>query len=78
MVGTTVNSAGAPLGNCVVQLFKTSNDAIIVETTSDGGGNFTLYRDGGSYSPAEQFYLVCYLAGSPDVAGTSVNTLVFS
>ena len=61
-----------PLGNCVVHLFRTSDDVRIGSTTSDGSGNysFTVLID------ATTYYLVAYKAGSPDVAGTTVNTIV--
>ena len=39
-------------------------------TVSDGGGNYSL-----SVTPSNPQYCVAYLAGFPDVAGTTVNTL---
>jgi hypothetical protein len=69
--GVTKDSAGAVLGNCVVQLFKTDDDAFLGQTTSDANGAYVLYA-----SPTIQHYLVAYLAGSPDVSGTTVNTVV--
>lgn len=71
ITGVTRDSAGAALGNCVVQLFRTVDDAIIYEGASDGSGNFSIYAP-----VTGPFYLVAYKAGSPDVAGTTVNTLV--
>lgn len=72
LVGQTLDQYGNPLGNCVVQLFLTSNDQIIAQITSDTAG---YYRIPTPYSTSTAHYLVCYLAGPPDVAGTSVNTL---
>jgi len=70
LVGVTKDSAGVALGACVVQLFRTMNDAFIEEQVSDGSGNFLFYPpDSGPY------YIVAYKAGAPDVAGTTVNTL---
>ena len=72
VVGTTRNQYGSPLGNCVVQLFRTSDDLFIMEQTSDANGNFLLSS---WYTPATH-YIVAYKAGSPDAFGTTVNTLV--
>ncbi len=72
VAGVTRDSAGVALGNCVVKLFETGTDRELAEVTSDTttgvfsfsvGGNSTLY------------YLVAYKQGSPDVAGTTVNTV---
>jgi hypothetical protein len=74
--GVTRDSSGAVLGNCVVELYETASDIALFKTTSDastGAFTFTCAR----FSPATH-YLVAYLAGSPDTAGTSVNTLVGS
>lgn len=70
LTGTTRDSGGAPLGNCKVSLFNTA-DVEIAETVSDGAGAFAfaLGANSGTY------YLVAYLPGSPDVAGTTRNTL---
>lgn len=68
--GVTKDSGGSPLGSAVVQLFHTTDDAIIQEATSDVSGNY--YVD----SPyADNHYIVAYKAGSPDVAGSTINTL---
>jgi hypothetical protein len=70
LTGTTRDSTGATLGNCRVHLFN-SADVEIAETVSDGAGafSFTTAQNSGTY------YLVAYLPGSPDVAGTTKNTL---
>ena len=70
--GVTRTSAGATLGNCAVHLFESATDIEIAQTTSDGSGNFTFVIG----TNAGFFYIVAYKPGSPDVAGTSVNTLV--
>jgi hypothetical protein len=71
-VGITRDQYGAPVGSCVVQLFRTSDDLFIMEITSDASGNFLLQS---WYSP-DTHYIVAYKAGSPDIFGTTVNTLV--
>lgn len=69
--GITKDAAGAALGSCVVKCFITATDVLFSQTTSDGSGNYTLTTPIGV-----AVYLVSYKAGTPDVAGTSVNTLV--
>lgn len=69
--GQTKDSAGAALGSCVVGLYPTSTDAEIEQQTSNADGYFYFkaVRQGLAY------YVVAYKAGSPDVAGATVNTL---
>lgn len=73
LAGVTKDSTGAVLGNCVVDWFDTATDAKIGTTTSDANG---LYEFRSAGQPPNAYYLVAYKAGSPDVAGTTVNTLV--
>jgi hypothetical protein len=69
--GITKDSSGVALGSCLVSLFRTSDNALIAQTTSDVNGNYQiLIASSGAH------YIVAYKAGSPDVAGTTVNTLV--
>lgn len=71
--GTTKNSAGTAIGSCIVDLFCTTDDAKVDSTISDTTivGAFSF-----SVGLSLAYYAVAYLAGSPDVAGTTVNTLV--
>ncbi len=69
--GTSRDNTGAALGNCRVMIFGTGDKRFILETQSDGSGNWSV-----SMLVGGPFFLVEYLAGSPDRAGTSVNTLV--
>lgn len=71
ITGVTRDSTGVALGSCVVDMFQTGGDIFVTTTTSDGSGNFTLATPNNSGT----FYLVAYKPGSPDVAGTTVNTL---
>jgi hypothetical protein len=71
IIGTCRDSTGAALGSCVVQGFRTSDDTYAGQLTCDSGGYFEFCTP---YTQAH--YLVAYKAGSPDVAGTTVNTLV--
>lgn len=70
--GVTRDSTNAPLGGCQVMLFRTRDDILVDETVSDGSGNYRFTAP----SPVETYYVIAYEAGSPDVAGTTVNTLV--
>ena len=70
IVGVTKDTTGAALGSCVVQLFRTPSDTLAAETTSDATGSYSFDNPGSG-----PFYIVAYKAGSPDVAGTTVNTL---
>ena len=69
--GTTRNTDSEILGNCRVMIFRTSDNAFIIETTS--------MPDTGQWAvdilPPGPYFIVVYKAGSPDVCGTSVNTL---
>lgn len=73
IAGTTKDSTGAALGNCIVDWFDTATNVLIGTTTSDASGLFE-FRSAGQ--PPNAYYLVAYKAGSPDVTGASVNTLV--
>jgi len=68
--GVTRDASSNPLGNCTVHVFLSANDTEQFLTTSDGSGNYSA-----SVQPSASHYVVAYLGGSPDVAGTSVNTL---
>jgi hypothetical protein len=39
--------------------------------TSDGSGNYAFPN----VTPQDAYYVVAYLAGSPDVSGTTLNTI---
>ena len=72
LVGQTVNAAGAALGYALVYVYVTSTNAWVSVTTSDSMGYF---RAPTQYAGVNH-YMVSYQAGSPDVSGTTVNTLV--
>jgi hypothetical protein len=69
--GVTRDKNGTALGTCAVELYITGRDVSIAETVSDASGNFVFNMPG-----TGPFYLVAYRAGSPDVAGTTVNTII--
>jgi hypothetical protein len=68
--GVSRDATGATLANCQVLIFRTEDKSLVGETTSDASGNWSiLIMKGGP------FFFVEYKAGSPDVFGTSKNTL---
>ena len=71
LTGISRDSAGVALGGCTVLLFRTQDRTLVAETVSDGAGNYSF-----SVMKGGPFFLVEYKAGSPDVSGTSLNTLV--
>jgi hypothetical protein len=71
LAGVSRDSAGAALATCTVKIFRTVNDTKAFETTSDGSGNWSIPDVGVEPGP---FYYVEYKTGSPDRAGTSLNT----
>lgn len=71
LIGTTRDGTGAVLGNCVVEGFLTATDVSVGKVTSDTAGYYELPTP---YTGAH--YIVAYKTGSPDIAGTTVNTLI--
>ncbi len=69
--GVTRDSGGAILANCRVELMITGRDVSIAEVISGSDGSFAFDNPG-----TGPFYLVAYKVGSPDVAGTTINTIV--
>lgn len=70
--GITKDSSGSVLGSCVVELFYTSTDlplSKVISNATTGAYSFNCSPNAGNY------YAVAYKTGSPDVAGTTVNTL---
>jgi hypothetical protein len=72
--GTTRDSTSAPLPQCVVLAYLAASGQLVGQVTSDNGGYFELPTQ---FTP-DPHYLVSYKAGSPDVAGTTLNTLTAS
>lgn len=70
---STKTGTGTTLGSCQVGLFKTPSGNRIDTKTSDASTGAVEFR---SASPTGSHFMVAYLIGSPDKAGTTVNTLV--
>lgn len=69
--GITKDSTGAILPNCVVTLYRTADNTFATQITSDANGAYSFPA-----SSELTHYAVAYKVGAPDVAGTTVNTLV--
>lgn len=72
ITGVTRDASGTPLGSVNVTMYLTGTDAVVARTVSDGSGSFSFPATAGPY------YLVFYKLGTPDVFGSSVNTLAGS
>jgi hypothetical protein len=72
ITGVTRDKAGVAIGGCSVDLYRTTDDVRILQTTSDSNGNFLFSLPNDSY---QAYYMVAYLAGSPDISGVTINTI---
>lgn len=70
--GTTVDESDVAVAGAIVQAFVTSDDRYVGEVSSRLDGSYDL---GVETVAGVQHYLVAYKPGSPDTAGTTVNTL---
>lgn len=70
--GYTKDSGAVALSDVTVQAFRTSDDAYLGQDVSRLDGSYTCPTDVAAGTPC---YLVAYKAGSPDIAGTTVNTI---
>lgn len=71
--GQCVDASDVALAGVNVQAFRTSDDAFAgYEVQSRTDGSYDLPTN----FPGVQHYVVAYIAGSPDRAGTTANTLV--
>lgn len=71
--GLCVDASDVPVANAIVQAFVTATDAFAGEVQANTDGTYVL---GVEQSKATAHYLVAYKPGSPDIAGTTVNTLL--
>lgn len=71
--GQTVDPSDVALSGVVIQGFRTSDDSFAgYEVQSRTDGSYDLPTN----FPGVNHYIVAYLAGSPDRAGTTANTLI--
>ena len=71
--GVTRDNNGNPLAGCTVEIYETASNLFRGSTISDANGNYAV--DVTSGETGLTFQAVAYLAGAPDVAGVSLNTL---
>jgi hypothetical protein len=69
--GVCLNINSVPVAGAVVKIFDTATDTLRATATADGAGNYasTLSMEG-------PLYAVAYHPNSPDIAGTTLNTLM--
>jgi hypothetical protein len=70
VIGQTLDASGAPNPGCTVKLFNTATGLLVDTQTVDSAGYYQL-TDPNNVA----CFVVAYEAGSPDTAGTTVNTL---
>jgi len=69
-VGYTRDSYGSAVGNCTVRCFRTSTTELVSTVTSDANG---LYQATSPYGDAH--FLTVHKAGTPSIAGASIDSL---
>lgn len=69
--GVTCDQYFSPVGGVTVKLFRTLDDSLQASVVSEPDGSYLVTTP---YSDAH--YLVIYKSGTPDLFGTTVNTLV--
>ena len=70
ITGVAYAAGGTPLAGATVKLFNTATGALMQTVIADAAGNYVV-----SDPNNVACFVVAYMAGSPDVAGTTVNTL---
>lgn len=73
IVGTCLDDTETAVAGAIVQGFVTATDAYVGEVQSNTDGVYNLMTEQLTSTP---HYLVAYKPGSPDTAGTTVNTLL--
>lgn len=74
ITGYALDAVGQPVSGATVKCYRTADDALLATTTSDVTGLYAFVLAQGVGGN----YLVFYKAGSPDIFGTTVNTLPVS
>lgn len=72
MRGNCVDASDVAVANPIVQAFRTSDDAFMGEAQANTDGTYCVPV---ASVAGVAHYLVAYKAGSPDIAGTTVNTI---
>ena len=77
ITGLTYDNLGNPLGGCYVELQRSRDHLVVDQSVSAPNGWYSLDATGNAQGLPETpgFQVDAYLPGSPDRAGTTVNTL---
>ena len=70
ITGITKDINDAVVGGATVKVYRTFDDSLLGTTVSAADGAYEI-----GVSDLFNCYLVAYKAGSPDIAGTTVNTV---
>lgn len=70
--GTCKDSVDAVVANATLEAFRTVDNVMVGQATSFADGTYIISTDN---PVSAQHYIVAYKAGSPDISGTTVNTL---
>ena len=73
IVGQCLDASDNPVANAIVQGFVTATDDFVGEVTANNEGYYYLMTEQSTSTP---HYLVAYKVGAPDIAGTTVNTIL--
>jgi hypothetical protein len=68
--GFTYDATAVALASCSVELYRSDNDLVTGSFVSNSDGSWLINSNNGG-----RHYLVAYKTGSPDLAGTTLNTL---
>lgn len=71
LAGTCFDVNNAPVDSAVVKVFDTATDTLQGSGTSAADGTYSV-----SLSIAGPLYAVAYHANAPDIAGTTLDTLM--
>jgi phage baseplate assembly protein gpV len=69
--GIAKDATGAPLEGATIRCHRVEDGALVATTISAADGTWTVRP-----SVPGTFYIVAYKTGSPDVAGTTLQTLL--
>ena len=72
LTGTCYDSTGAVVAAAVVHIFDTATDTEQAQVTADGSGVYIA----AALAVQGPLYAVAYHANAPDIAGTTLNTLM--
>lgn len=69
--GFAYTITGSPVNNATINVFRTDSNTLIVSTSSDTDGSWSIIVPVGGFN----YYVTAYFPNSPDLAGITINTL---